>query len=213
MCCCLCNLHSSPKWLLDQPADIWEIFAQSCDTGKFVVFKKKRRRWGGRIGEGAVSMETLPLQLSEAKVSLGSFPNRTSILSTVLARKVFCIHNTSLSQEERPIAAEQQMHLPLRICPFKELWQMEILQNEYRADVGTQVLSSTCVCWAYLEEKNTLLLLAVLPTISKFLSLFSPQQQTAAAWVCSVSSPLREAQDWAHHDHWSLSTPGYVSHK
>lgn len=83
--------------------------------------KKKKRRWGGRIGEGAVSMETVPLQLSEAKVSLGSFPNRTSILSTVLARKVFCIHNTSLSQEERPIAAEQQMHLPLRICPFKEL--------------------------------------------------------------------------------------------
>jgi len=61
--------------------------------------------------KGAVSMETVPLQLSEAKVSLGSFPTRTSILSTVFARKVFCIHNALLSQEERLIAAEQQTHL------------------------------------------------------------------------------------------------------
>lgn len=92
-------------------------------------------------------METVPLQLSEAKVSLGSFPTRTSILSTELARKVFCIHNAWLSQEERPIATEQQMHISLSliIYLFKEVLPMEIFQNENRVVVGTQMLNSAYV--------------------------------------------------------------------
>lgn len=80
---------------------------------------KKKKGGGGAQKKGAVSTEPVPLQLSEAKVSLGSFPTRTSILSTVLVRKVFCIHNALLSQEERPIAAEQQLHLSLKILPIQ----------------------------------------------------------------------------------------------
>lgn len=69
------------------------------------LWLKRKREREREEKKGAVSMETVPLQLSEAKVSLGRFPTRTSILSMVLARKVFCIHNMLLSQAEGPIAA------------------------------------------------------------------------------------------------------------
>lgn len=89
---------------------------------------KKKKKGGGHIHtkkKGAVSTEPVPLQLSEAKVSLGSFPTRTSILSTVLVRKVVCIHNALLSQEERPIAAEHQLHLSLKPTYSKKYYQLK----------------------------------------------------------------------------------------
>lgn len=100
--------------------------------------KKKRGGVGGQHTHkknGAVSTEPVPLQLSEAKVSLGSFPTRTSILSTVLVGKVFCIHNALLSQEERPIAAEQQLHLSLKTYVLKVL-PTEILLNKNKSCQG-----------------------------------------------------------------------------
>lgn len=93
-------------------------YLQRAVTRGSLWFKKKKGGEGAQK-KGAVSTEPVPLQLSEAKVSLGSFPTRTSILSTVLVRKVFCIHNALLSQEERPIAAEQQLHLSLKILPIQ----------------------------------------------------------------------------------------------
>lgn len=127
-------------------------------------------------------METVPLQLSEAKVSLGNLPTRTSILSAVLARKVFCIHNAVLSQEERPIAAEQQMHLSLITYLFKEVLPIEILQKENRVVRGTQMLSCTYVCRVYLRGENSVSFASNASDIVK--SFFGARE------CCSISSAI-----------------------